>query len=192
MANGQSITGRKVHNQFDFYETPEDATNKILRQLITDGVLNPQADTLYEPCCGAGAITKVFEQIGFKYQASDIQDADYIIGEKDKDVYKLPDKCCDTVFTNPPYDLMTDENMLAEFLRISRGKVILLLNVFFLSSSKRKEMLQNSPLKYIYMHSDRVTMFPYGEEKPKNGGTKMFCWYVWENGYEGEPIVRWL
>ena len=37
MANGQSITGRKVHNQFDFYETPEDATNKILRQLIIVG-----------------------------------------------------------------------------------------------------------------------------------------------------------
>lgn len=192
MANGQSITGRKKNIKYDLYETPKEATQKILNALIKDNIINPISDEIYECCSGAGAITNVLDAYDISYKASDIQIEDYIVGKKGVDVYKLPDKCCQTIFTNPPYDLMTKENMLNEFLRISTNKVILLLNIFFLSSEKRKELLKNSPLKYVYIHSDRLTMFPYGEAKPENGGTKMFAWFVWENGYTGEPIVRWL
>jgi predicted RNA methylase len=198
MASGQSITGRKKNIKYDLYETPKEATRKILDALIDDSILNTINDELYECCSGAGAITNVLDEYGFKYNASDIQIEDYIVGEKGIDVYELPDKCCDIVFTNPPYNLMTprkknfDTHMLKQFLRISKDKVILLLNIFYLSSDTRMEMLKQSPLKYVYMHSDRVTMFPYGEEKPDNGGTKFFAWYVFEHGYTGEPVIRWL
>jgi hypothetical protein len=87
---------------------------------------------------------------------------------------------------------MTKENMLSEFLRISKEKVILLLNIFYLSSEKRKEMLKQSHLKYVYIHSDRLTMYPYGETKPENGGTKMFAWFVFEHGYNDNPMIDWL
>ena len=87
---------------------------------------------------------------------------------------------------------MTKSNMLEQFLRISKHKVILLLNIFYLSSAKRKEMLQSTPLKYVYIHSDRLTMYPYNKPKPKNGGTKMFAWFVWDKSYNGEPIIRWI
>ena len=198
MTKGQLITGRKVNTEYDLYETPYEATKKILNRLIEDKVLNVSKDELYECCSGAGAITKVLKEIGFTYKASDIQAEDFIVGEKGIDVYKLPDKCCNIVFTNPPYNLMTpkknniETHMLKQFLRIANDKVILLLNIFFLSSEKRKELLKDSPLKHIYIHSDRLTMFPYGEAKPENGGTKFFAWYVWEHGYTGEPIIRWL
>lgn len=188
---GKNITGRTKSTEHDLYETPAWATKKITKRLLEDKVLEI-TDVIDEVCCGAGAITKVLEEFGFKVNQSDIQDEDYITGEKSIDVYKINDKSCNIVFTNPPYNHMTKENMLAEFLRISKNKVILLLNIFYLSSGKRKELLENSPLKYIYIHSDRVTMFPYGETEPINGGTKMFAWYVWEHGYKGEPIIRWL
>jgi hypothetical protein len=192
MPNGQSITGRKKNIKYDLYETPKEATQKILNALIDDKILNPSTDEIYECCSGCGAITNVLDDYYLTFKASDIQTEDYIVGEKGVDVYKLPDKCCKFVLTNPPYDLMTKDNMLNEFLRISTDKVVLLLNIFFLSSEKRKELLKNSPLRYVYIHSDRLTMFPYGEAKPDNGGTKMFAWYLFEHGYEGEPIIRWL
>lgn len=192
MSNGQSITGRKKNIKYDLYETPKEATEKILNALIKDKILNPTTNELYECCAGAGAITNVLDAYDITYKASDIQTEDYIAGEKGVDVYKLPDKCCDIVFTNPPYDMMTKENMLNEFLRISKDKVILLLNIFFLSSGKRKDLLKSSNLKYVYIHSDRVTMFPYGEAKPENGGTKMFAWYVFEHGYDGKPMIDWI
>lgn len=190
--NGLAITGRKQAPAFDFYETPTWATEKAVSAMLRDGIINRQ-DDIYEPCCGAGAITDVLESLGFeKVKASDIQTADYIKGQKGVDVYTIADDACNVVITNPPYDRMTKDNMLAEFLRISRQKVVLLLNIFYLSSRERKEMLEHSHLRHIYIHSDRVTMYPYGMEKPKNGGTKMFAWFVWDKEYNGKPTISWL
>ena len=83
-------------------------------------------------------------------------------------------------------------SMLKEFLRISKKKVILLVNVFFLSSKERKELLKSSNLRHMYIHSDRVTMYPYGEEKPKHTGTKMFVWLIWDKEYNGLPTFDWI
>ena len=192
MANGKAIVGRMKNGGTDFYETPKWATERAIEAMLVDGVIN-KYDRIYDPCCGAGAITDVLNAYGFEnVMASDIQTEEYIKGQKGVDAYDLEDDLAEIVFTNPPYNLMTKGNMLQEFLRISRKKVILLLNIFFLSSKDRKEMLQRSGLRYVYIHSDRVTMYPYGEEKPKNGGTKMFAWFVWDKEYGGEPVVRWL
>ena len=189
--NGQIITGRKQHTEYDFYETPKWATEKALKAMIADGIISTE-DDISEPCSGAGAIVDVLQEYGLKVTASDIQTADYIKGSKGIDVYQMPDNVCSVVFTNPPYDRMTKDNMLQEFLRISQRKVILLLNIFYLSSKERKEMLESSHLRHIYIHSDRVTMYLYGEEKPKNGGTKMFAWFVWDKEYNGKPTLSWI
>lgn len=170
MNNGISITGRKKETKYDFYETPGWATRLAVKAMLQDGIISKN-DAIYEPCCGAGAITDVLQEAGFQnIMASDIQTGEFIKGEKGIDVYDISDNVCDAVFTNPPYNRMTKDNMLAEFQRISRRKVILLLNIFFLSSKERKKMLENSHLQHVYIHSDRVTMYPYGEERPKNGG----------------------
>ena len=192
MSNGNAIAGRKAANEYDFYETPKWATEKAIERMLIDGVIN-KYDEIYEPCCGAGAISDLLEVYGFEnLKKSDIQTADYIKGNKGIDVYDLDDEITDVVFTNPPYNLMTKENMLKEFLRIAKRKVILILNIYYLSSKDRKEMLERSHLNYVYIHSDRVTMYPYGQPVPKNGGTKMFAWFVWDKKYDGEPIIRWL
>ncbi len=187
-----AIVGRKQNHDYDFYETPEWATTKAIEAMLDDDIMK-KSDKIYEPCCGAGAITNVFEKFGFEnVKKSDIQTANYITGEKGIDVYSLKNNACDIIFTNPPYDQMTKNNMLQEFLRIANKKVILLLNIFYLSSKSRKKMLETSPLQHIYIHSDRVTMYPYGTEKPKNGGMKMYGWFVWDKDYKGKPTISWI
>lgn len=197
MSNGLSITGRKKNDVYDFYETPTWATEKALDAMLRDGYITKQ-DNILEPCSGAGAISSVLEKYGFEnVKNSDIQTADFIRGEKGINVYDIEDNSCDVIFTNPPYNLMTLKeckggSLLKEFLRISRQKVILLVNIFFLSSKDRKELLENSHIQHMYIHSDRVTMFPYGEEKPKNGGTKMFVWVIWNKQYNDKPTFSWI
>lgn len=193
MSTGLSITGRtKTEDIYDFYETPKWATEKAIEAMLMDGIIN-RYDEILEPCVGAGAITDVLSVYGFEnLRASDIQTADYVKGKRGVDVYDIEDDVCEVVLTNPPYNLMTKCNMLHEFLRISKKKVILLLNIFYLSSKDRKAMLENSHLRHIYIHSDRVTMYPYGQEKPKNGGTKMYAWYVWDKEYNGKPTLSWI
>ena len=197
MSDGLSITGRRIFDGLDFYETPKWATEKALEQMIIDGVIN-RYDDVYECCCGAGAISDVLKAYGFEnLRCSDIQTEHYIKGIRGVDVYDIPDNSCEVIFTNPPYNLMTQKekdggSILNEFLRIARKKVILLLNVFFLSSKERKKLLETSHVRHMYIHSDRVTMFPFGKEKPKNGGTKMFVWLVWDKEYDGEPTFSWI
>ena len=197
MSNGFSITGRKKNDVHDFYETPIWATEKALDAMLRDGYITKQ-DNILEPCSGAGAISSVLEKYGFEnVKNSDIQTADFIRGERGINVYDIEDNSCDVIFTNPPYNLMTLKeckggSLLKEFLRISRQKVILLVNIFFLSSKDRKELLENSHIQHMYIHSDRVTMFPYGEEKPKNGGMKMFVWVIWNKQYNDKPTFSWI
>ncbi len=193
MTTGASIAGRKSVGDLDFYETPAWATRKALDAMLADGVLQKYDDIL-EPCCGAGAISKVLGEYGFaNVRSSDLQTGDCIYGRRGVDVYEdIPDQDCEVIFTNPPYSLMTRENMLEEFLRIARKKVILLLNIYFLAGKSRKELLERSHLRHIYIHSDRVTMHPYGQPAPKNGGTKMFAWYVWDHTYTGRPTISWI
>lgn len=197
MSNGLSITGRKKNDVYDFYETPTWATEKALDAMLRDGYITKQ-DNILEPCSGAGAISSVLEKYGFEnVKNSDIQTADFIRGERGINVYDIEDNSCDVIFTNPPYNLMTLKeckggSLLKEFLRISRQKVILLVNIFFLSSKDRKELLENSHIQHMYIHSDRVTMFPYGEEKPKNGGMKMFVWVIWNKQYNDKPTFSWI
>lgn len=197
MSNGFSITGRKKNDVHDFYETPIWATEKALDAMLRDGYITKQDDIL-EPCSGAGAISSVLEKYGFEnVKNSDIQTADFIRGEKGINVYDIEDNSCDVIFTNPPYNLMTLKeckggSLLKEFLRISRERVILLVNIFFLSSKDRKELLENSHIQHMYIHSDRVTMYPFGEEKPQNGGTKMFVWVIWNKQYNDKPTFSWI
>lgn len=197
MSEGVSITGRIRNTEYDFYETPRWATEKVVEQMLIDGLIS-KYDEILEPCCGAGAISDVLETYGFEnVSKSDIQTIDCIKGNKGIDVYDIEDAVCDVVFTNPPYNLMTRKeakggSMLKEFLRISKHKVVLLLNVFFLSSKERKELLEQSHLRHIYVHSDRVTMFLHGEEEPKNGGTKMYIWTVFDKDYNGKPTLSWI
>ena len=65
-----------------------------------------------------------------------------------------------------------------------------------LEGVKRYEMFQNTPLKYVYVNSSRVATHRNGEERDENGKkwatTVCLAWFVWEHGYTGEPVVRWL
>lgn len=68
----------------------------------------------------------------------------------------------------------------------------MLLKLSFLEGVKRYSFFKKSPLKNIYVFCKRVTMHPFGMEKPKNSGTIAYAWYIWEKGYKGNPQIDWL
>ena len=76
----------KKNTQFDFYETPRWTTEKVIEAMLVDGLINKH-DNIYEPCCGTGAISDVLQAYGFEnLKCSDVQDADYIKGDKDETI----------------------------------------------------------------------------------------------------------
>ncbi|HYE10736.1 MAG TPA: hypothetical protein VEF53_11205 [Patescibacteria group bacterium] len=48
------------------------------------------------------------------------------------------------------------------------------------------------PLKTVYIFSSRLTMWPEEEERPKEGGCVAYAWFVWEKGYMGLPVIKWI
>lgn len=55
---GASIAGRKVKSGFDFYQTPEWATQSLIDREKFRG-------SIWEPACGNSAITGVLRKAGY-------------------------------------------------------------------------------------------------------------------------------
>lgn len=172
----------------DFYATPSETTKKLLDKLELKG-------SILECACGQGHISEVLKEY---YPNSDILSTDIVdrgYADEIKDFLTDDFERVDNVITNPPFKYC--KQFVEKALEISNDKVIMLLKIQFLESKSRKEFLENSPLKYIYVFSERQNTMKNGDPiNPLNGkpwsSTMLLAWFVWEKGYEGEPIVRWL
>lgn len=163
-----------------------------VQKMWADGHININ-DVIYDPCCGSGCIVETLKSYGFKnVLSSDISSEDFIDGKKDINVYNLENNICDTIITRPPFSEMVQNGMLQEFFRISKRKVILLLDINYLSSLRRKEMLENSPLKCVYINSQRVVLKRHGDIKPKTRSSTMYVWCIWDKTYRGKPTLGWI
>ena len=191
--NTNSIVARKNKSTFDHYETPVLAADKAIKAMLADGIIATD-EVIYEPCCGSGNIIKALKDNGVvNVDGSDIQDADFIAGKKEVDLWDLNDGICDSIVTNPPYNKeLTSGEMLLKLQKIAKSTVCILVNVFYLSSKRRKELLESAHLRHIYVYSDRITFFEYGKDKPKNGGMKMFVWLCFDKNYTGKPTLSWI
>lgn len=100
----------------------------------------------------------------------------------------------DNIITNPPFNIA--QEFIERGLQLANDKVIMFAKIQLLEGNKRKEMFDNAPLKYIYVFSKRVNPLRNGEELDENGkqwaSTMCFAWFVFEKGYEDEPIIRWI
>ena len=60
----------------------------------------------------------------------------------------------------------------------------------------RRKLFDKFPPKYIYVFTNRVNPLrngsPVDEKGKKWASTMCFAWFIWEIGFEGEPIIRWL
>lgn len=179
--NGLSIAGRKINTGTDFYQTPSWATEALLTKEVFEG-------EIFEPCSGAGAISRVLET-KYKVQSSDIRTDENVYGQKGKDFLFFTNDV-DNIVTNPPY--INAEQIIRQALFITTKKVAMLLKLTFLESDKRKDLFKNFPLKTVYVFRKRITMYPEGIPEPKNSGTITYAWFIWDKQYKGKPYIDWL
>lgn len=188
---GISTTRERVAN--DFYATPFDATEAILNEIELEG-------SILEPSAGQGHISVVLKKY---YPYSEIVSTDLVQREErfgisiqggiDFLTHDFKRKF-DNVITNPPFNLA--QEFIERALELSNDKVIMFAKIQLLESEKRRALFDNTPLKYVYVFTKRVNPLRNGEELDENGkpwsSTMCFAWFVWEHGYEGEPVIRRL
>lgn len=177
----------------DFYATPEIATRKLLEQEeFSKGV--------WECACGAGHISKVLDECGYKVFSSDIvnrmRHVDHKIGNAVIDFLNdaPPARGGYDIVTNPPYRYAQEFVERALRLLSDGHKCAFLLRLQFLEGIKRRKMFEANPPKTVYVFSKRVQCCINGEfEKYKGAGSAIaYAWFVWQKGYEGDTVIKWI
>jgi hypothetical protein len=188
LAGGNPARGR-VEN--DFYATHPDSTKAIL-------AVEELSGSVLEPACGEGHISKeIIEKYpSIELYSCDLVDRGYGL-PRNSDFIKaeMTQGAVDIVITNPPFNLF--QEFVEKALEVSRKKVIMFGKLQALEGQKRATFLQKTPLKYVYVFKKRQQPMRNGKSNDEITGKKMsstmaFAWFVWEIGYKGEPIIKWI
>lgn len=181
------ILGASNHSEFererhDYYATDPKAVEELLKVESFD-------KNILEPCCGEGHISKVLEKHGYMVESSDLIDRNFGRGGVD---YLTIKSWHGDIITNPPYKYAKE--FVEHSLKIIKpGKrVAMLLKIQFLESVKRRELFEENPPKYVYVFSKRTVCAMNGEFENIKGSAVCYCWYIWEKGFKGEPVIRWI
>ena len=176
--SANNATGKRKKS--DFYETPYTLTRKFL-----DVEYFNKNSTVCEPACGGGAITRVLKE----YWEDDKVTA------YDKETNFLWDfNDYNYIITNPPFSLAFE--FICKAKQLAKSKFALLLPLSYLHGKKRYDEIYSDKtygLEKVYV----FTRYPMLGEKLRedgkyNTGMMVYAWYVWTNGYSGQPTIDWL
>jgi hypothetical protein len=177
-------TGQHAHAEraADLYETPACAIHALL-------AVEKLEHWLWEPAAGRGAIVSVLRDRGHAVIASDLLDygfplhfvADFLTQTK-------APVDCDTIITNPPYQIAT------EFTRHALDLVphlYLLLRLAFLESIRRTDILERRGLARVHIFRARLPfMHRNNWAGPRASSAIPFAWFCWDRGHRGPIVVN--
>jgi hypothetical protein len=171
----------------DFYATNPQALNLFLNKLKEDRIELSQ--TIWECACGEGHLSKALLEKGYYVRSSDKIDRGY--GDVE-DFLKVKDRWHSDILTNPPFKLAEQFVEKGMELLESNNKLILFLKIQFLESLSRYKLFKKYPLKYLYIHSSRQQCCKDANFEKYTATTQCYCWFIWEKGYSGDTIIRWI
>lgn len=184
--HGASNHSKSEREENDYYATPPSSVKDLLDREIFN-------KRIYEPAVGGGHIADVLTSYGYKVIASDIIDRGYP-GTKIKD-FLTNDYKGDIdvdIITNPPYKYAKE--FVEKSLKIIKdgNKVAMILKLTFLEGQKRRSMFDKNPPKTIYVYSKRMSCVKNGNFSKKDSSAVAYAWFIWEKGFTGEPVIRWI
>lgn len=183
---GASNHTEKERQANDYYATDPKAIDILLENEKFEG-------SIWECACGGGHLSERLIKNGYDVISTDLVDRGY--GETGVD-FLLCDKALgDNIITNPPYKHVQAFCEKAYSLVGNGKKVAMFMKLLHLEGKARKKMWLEMPLKTLYVSSSRILCAKNGdfEEMIKGGGSATaYAWYVWEKGYKGETVIKWI
>lgn len=170
----------------DFYATEP----KAIDVLIEEGK-HQFCDNILEPAAGTGHLSERLIKYGYKVTSYDLIDRGYCAVQ---DFFEIKEWDGD-IITNPPYKIAREFVEHAIDIIPNGNQVAMFLKLTFLESKARKEMFKKYPLKTLYVSSSRLQCAKNGDfiTYSKGTGTAVaYGWYIFEKGYKGEPIIKWI
>ena len=183
LSNGHHYTFATGENSKlnDFYNTPQNLTDHLLRVEKFNKNL-----TICEPATGINAIADVLRRHWNPDLVTSYDlEVDFFKDENDYDY----------MITNPPFSKSTDFILHAK--KRVKQKFCLLLPLNYLHGKQRYEEVYTDK-KYglskvhILTRSLLLNDGPIRPDGKAKGGILVFAWYVFENGYDGQPQISWI
>lgn len=173
----------------DYYATDPKALEIFLDKIGEDGI--KLHNNIWECACGEGHLSKVLESRGYKVWSTDLVDRGYGSGNTDF-LKSIPDSWCGDILTNPPYKYAKE--FVEKALEVTRigTYTVMFLKIQFLEGQGRRELFKRYPPKYVYVNSTRQICYINGDMSRKMSSASCYCWFVWQKGFNGEPVIRWI
>jgi hypothetical protein len=168
---------------YDLYGTPAVAIEALL------AVETTLPRRIWEPAVGRGAIAEVFTAAAYDVVGTDL--VDYGIGYSGGIDFlmerKLPEGC-EAIVTNPPFKIA--DQFVAHALELC-PRVVMLLRLAFLESSRRTPILENRGLARVHVFRRRLPfMHRDGWAGSKASSAIGFGWYVYDRAHIGPPVLN--
>lgn len=169
----------------DYYATEPKAVELLLEK-------ETFAPYIWECACGAGHIAKVLEAHGYKVKSTDLVYRGYGEYESVDFLREMPSDFTGDIVTNPPYKYALDFVKHALDLVQDGHKVAMFLRLLFLETKTRKEFFEACPPKVVYVNGSRLNCAKNGEFEKYGNGSIAYAWFVWEKGFKGDTILKWI
>lgn len=159
----------------DFYETPICMTEELIKTGVLDGI-----KTIWDPCCGKYAITKVLEKHGFNCYGNDIMYGN--------DYFQQQYQKHECIVMNPPFSLF---NKFVKKAKQEADLVCVIGKVNFFGAHNRNIEGLWEHLRDVYIF-DRMIAY----DKPLRADNKVECgmlvsgWFIWDMKYNGKPKIN--
>lgn len=175
----------------DFYPTPAWVTEALMDSVALRG-------PVWEPCCGDGAMARVFQDRGFGVVASDLTDRGY--GKTGVDFLKAPcfPEDCQSMVTNPPYGdgggsakgvhapgaLLHFVRHAIQLTEQADGQLALLVRFQWLAGRRAATLISSGPLSKVVVLRRRIRWFDMGPMT--NHGQHHHAWLFWDCHHDRE------
>lgn len=170
---------------FDYYATDPKAVEMLLE-------LEQFAPVIWEPACGEGHISKVLQAHGYQVISTDLVYRGFGDPEPLDFLKETLDDFEGDIITNPPYKYAL-EFVEQALNSVQPGrKVAMFLKLQFLEGKSRKQFFLHNPPKTVYVSSSRLICAMNGEFAKYPSSAVAYAWFVWEKGFKGDPIIRWI
>ena len=186
---GASNHTNKEREKDDYYATDPNALRIFLDKLENDGIVLHK--DIWECACGEGHLSKVLKSKNYNVYSTDLVNRGY--EDEKMDFLKVNTTEIDAdILTNPPYKFAKEFVKKALEIQKDGYYTIMFLKIQFLEGQTRQELFKKYPPKFVYVNSKRQLCAMNGKFEKYKATAICYCWFVWQKGYTGESIVRWI
>ena len=165
-ASNHSAGERQQH---DYYATEP----KAMELLLAEEVFAP---VIWECACGEGHLSKVLAAHGYEVISTDLLYRGFDDPEPLDFLKETLEDFEGDIITNPPY------KYAVEFVQQALNSV----------RPGGKEFFLHNPPKTVYVSASRLVCALNGEFKDNLPRAVAYAWYVWEKGYTGDTVIKWI